>query len=116
MLRINKQLFIRKVVIGKMELNERQKRFSDFHLDLGNATEMAIKERYSKKYAGTNVDKLLKNTKIKVYIEERLKKIGSRRVTTAEVQTYLILFSKTMTFDSAIACAMPCFCTLGIYV
>ena len=54
------------------ELNERQKRFCDEYLVCLNATQSAIKAGYSKKYAGQNADKLLKNTKVKEYIEKRM--------------------------------------------
>lgn len=53
-------------------MNERQKRFCDEYLVCLNATQAAIKAGYSEKYAGQNADKLLKNTKIKDYIDARL--------------------------------------------
>ncbi|KGI85383.1 hypothetical protein JY98_03735 [Exiguobacterium mexicanum] len=54
-------------------MNERQKRFCDEYLVDLNATQAAIRAGYSEKYAGQNADKLLKNTKIKDYIDARLK-------------------------------------------
>lgn len=53
-------------------MNERQKRFCDEYLVCLNATQAAIKAGYSEKYAGQNADKLLKNTKIKDYLDNRL--------------------------------------------
>lgn len=53
-------------------MNERQKRFCDEYLVCLNATQAAIKAGYSEKYAGQNADKLLKNTKIKDYLDTRL--------------------------------------------
>lgn len=53
-------------------MNERQKRFCDEYLVCLNATQAAIKAGYSEKYAGQNADKLLKNTKIKNYLDDRL--------------------------------------------
>lgn len=45
-----------------MKLTIKQKRFADEYIISGNATQSAIKAGYSKKYAATNTDKLLKNT------------------------------------------------------
>lgn len=53
-------------------MNERQKRFCDEYLVCLNATQAAIRAGYSEKYAGQNADKLLKNTKIKDYLDNRL--------------------------------------------
>lgn len=73
-----------------MKLTVKQKAFADYYIELGNATEAAIKAGYSKKYAGQNSDKLLKNTKIKMYIDERLKQIEDERIASAaEVMKYL---------------------------
>lgn len=76
------------------EINIRQKAFADEWLKCGNATEAAIKAGYSKKYAGTNADKLLKNTKIAAYIAERQKQIEDRRI--ADVSEVLQFFSSVM--------------------
>lgn len=53
-------------------MTEKQKRFCDEYLIDLNATRAAIRAGYSEKYAGTNADKLLKNTKLKKYIEQRM--------------------------------------------
>lgn len=53
-----------------MALNERQKKFCEFYAKCGNATEAAIQAGYSEKSAGTNADKLLKNTNVSIYLEE----------------------------------------------
>ena len=53
-------------------MNERQKRFCDEYLVCLNATQAAIRAGYSEKYAGQNADKLLKNTKVKDYLDNRL--------------------------------------------
>lgn len=76
------------------EINIRQKAFADEWLKCGNATEAAIKAGYSKKYAGTNADKLLKNTKIATYIAERQKQIEDSRI--ADVSEVLQFFSSVM--------------------
>lgn len=76
------------------EINIRQKAFVDEWLKSGNATEAAIKAGYSKKYAGTNAGKLLKNTKIAAYIAERQKQIEDSRI--ADVSEVLQFFSSVM--------------------
>lgn len=53
-------------------LNARQKRFCDEYLISLNATNAAKKAGYKGNYVGQNADKLLKNTKIQSYLEERL--------------------------------------------
>lgn len=58
-----------------MSLNPRQLAFADEYIITGNATQSAIKAGYSKKYANTNASKLLQNTTIKSYIEQRVKEI-----------------------------------------
>ena len=66
---------------GKLsKLTLKQKRFADEYIISGNATESAIKAGYSKKYANTNASKLLRNTTIKKYIDERLKILESEKV------------------------------------
>lgn len=65
-------------------LTPKQQAFADYYLELGNATEAAKKAGYSKENAGNNADKLLKNTKIKAYIDERLEKIKSENIATID--------------------------------
>lgn len=67
-----------------MKLTEKQLKFADYFLEIGNATEAAIKAGYSEKYAGTNTDKLLKNTNVKEYIEERKKQLDTERIANQE--------------------------------
>lgn len=76
------------------EINIRQKAFADEWLKCGNATEAAIKAGYSKKYAGTNADKLLKNTKIAAYIAERQKQIEDSRI--ADVAEVMQFFTRIL--------------------
>ena len=66
------------------KLTEKQKRFADYYIELGNATQAAIKAGYSSKYANTNASKLLQNTTIKSYIDERLSQLASERIVSAE--------------------------------
>ena len=65
-------------------LTPKQKKFADEYIITGNATQSAIEAGYSKKYANTNASKLLQNTTIKEYIEERFKQIESHKIATAD--------------------------------
>lgn len=68
----------------------KQQRFADEYIISGNATNAAIKAGYSSKYANTNASKLLQNTTIKSYIDERLAQLASDKIATQkEVLTYL---------------------------
>lgn len=68
----------------------KQQRFADEYIISGNATQAAVKAGYSSKYANTNASKLLQNTTIKSYIDERLSQLASDKVATQEeVLTYL---------------------------
>lgn len=72
------------------KLTLKQKRFADEYIITGNATESAVKAGYSKKYANTNASKLLQNTTIKRYIDERLKILDSEKIADQkEVLQYL---------------------------
>lgn len=53
-------------------MTEKQRLFCDEYLIDLNATQAAIRAGYSEKYAHTNVSKLLQNTTIKEYIENRI--------------------------------------------
>lgn len=66
------------------KLTEKQKKFADYYIELGNATQAAIKAGYSSKYGNTNASKLLQNTTIKSYIDERLSQLASERIVSAE--------------------------------
>lgn len=74
--------------LGK--LTSRQQRFADEYIISGNAMQSAVKAGYSKKYAKSDSHKLLENTGIKSYIDERLKEIESAKTATQqEVLEYL---------------------------
>lgn len=66
------------------KLTIKQQRFADEYIISGNATQSAIIAGYSKKYAATNTDKLLKNTNIKNYIDERLKELEDKAIAKQE--------------------------------
>lgn len=71
-------------------LTLRQKTFADEYLISGNAEQAAVKAGYSERYARGNAHKLVANSGIKEYIEERLKEIESSRIAdAAEVMQYL---------------------------
>ena len=73
-----------------MKLTLKQQRFADEYIISGNATEAAIKAGYSEKYANTNASKLLQNTTVKAYIDERLKELSDRKIANQqEVLEYL---------------------------
>ncbi|WP_339014272.1 terminase small subunit [Lactococcus garvieae] len=67
-----------------MKLTKKQQDFADYYIELGNATQAAIKAGYSEKYAGQNADKLLKNTNIKKYIDEKMAQLASERIMSAQ--------------------------------
>ncbi|MDU6825017.1 MAG: terminase small subunit [Streptococcus lutetiensis] len=72
------------------KLTLKQQRFADEYIISGNATDAAVKAGYSKKYANTNASKLLQNTTIKSYIDERLADLQSQKVADQqEVMEYL---------------------------
>ena len=74
----------------KDKLTLKQKKFADEYIISGNATEAAIVAGYSKKYTNTNAFKLLQNTAIKKYIDERLDVINSAKIADqTEVLQYL---------------------------
>ena len=70
-----------------MKLNNNQIAFCDFYIELGNATE-AYKRAYkgckTQRTAEVNGNKLLSNTEVKKYIEEKMKEIESERIAKAE--------------------------------
>lgn len=72
------------------KLTPKQRKFADEYIKLGNATQAAIKAGYSKKYANTNVSKLLQNTTIKSYLAERMKSIDSERIMSAKEAVELL--------------------------
>lgn len=73
-----------------MKLTEKQKKFCDEYIKLGNATQAAIKAGYSAKYANTNASKLLQNTTIKSYIDERMEQLASERIMGAKEAVELL--------------------------
>ena len=64
--------------------NARQERFCLEYIKIGNATQAAIRAGYSKKYAGANADKLLKNTKVRTRINELMAEMRQESIADAE--------------------------------
>ncbi|MGG3572855.1 terminase small subunit [Bacillus gobiensis] len=63
-----------------MNLTPKQQIFADSYIELGNAEKAAIKAGYSKSYARGNAHKLVANSGIKKYIEDRMDQLKSERV------------------------------------
>ena len=70
-----------------MKLSIKQKAFADYYIEFGNATEAYIKAGYKvskREIAEVEGHKLLRNPKVKNYIDERMKQIESDRIAKAE--------------------------------
>ena len=67
-----------------MALQARQELFCLEYIKDGNATQAAIREGYKPKYAGTNADKLLKNTNIRARIDELMAEVQQEKIADAE--------------------------------
>lgn len=65
-------------------MNERQRRFADEYIRIGNAEQAAIKAGYSEKYARGNAHKLVANVSIKNYINEQIQKIRDESIMDAK--------------------------------
>lgn len=66
------------------KLTVKQKRFADYYIETGNATEAAIRAGYSKKTARFIGNENLTKPHIKAYIDERLKEMDEKRIAKAE--------------------------------
>lgn len=66
------------------KLSIKQKRFADEYIISGNAEEAAVIAGYSKKYARGNAYKLVANSGVKSYIEERLKELDNKSIAKQE--------------------------------
>jgi phage terminase small subunit len=76
--------------VALMKLTQKQKAFADYYIELGNATEAAIRAKYSKKTARVIGQENLLKPAIKNYIDERLKQLEDERIADAsEVLKYL---------------------------
>jgi phage terminase small subunit len=76
--------------MGAKKIQEKQKRFIDYLIELGNIERAAIKAGYSKNYAKGRVHYLLGVDRVRAYYEKRLKEVESDRIMQpAEVLQYL---------------------------
>ena len=66
------------------KINARQKLFCEEYMIDANATKAAIRAGYSEKYAGTNADKLLKNTNLVAYLNKLMDARSERTEITAD--------------------------------
>ena len=72
------------------KLTEKQKRFADYYIELGNATQAAINAGYAKRSAQQmGAENLLKPV-IKTYIDKRLSEIASERIMSAQEAVELL--------------------------
>lgn len=67
-----------------MKLTQKQKRFCDYYIKTGNATESAIRAGYSKKTARFIGSENLTKPNVKNYINVRLKELEDKRIAKAE--------------------------------
>ncbi|MBV1817326.1 terminase small subunit [Bacteroidales bacterium MSK.15.36] len=67
-----------------VKLTVKQKKFCDYYIELGNATEAAIKAGYSKKTARQTGNENLTKPYIKNYIDEKMKEIEDKQIAKAE--------------------------------
>lgn len=65
-------------------MNERQRRFADEYIRIGNAEQAAIRAGYSEKYARGNAHKLVANVSVKNYINEQIQKIRDESIMDAK--------------------------------
>jgi len=72
------------VVLSKQKLTIKQKAFADYYIELGNATQAAIKAGYNKKSARQIGTENLTKPSILAYIEKRLKPIEDKRIANAD--------------------------------
>ena len=76
-----------------MKLTEKQKRFADFYIETGNATQSYIDANYkatSRVVAEANARKLLGKNSVKKYIDDRMQELQSEKVADQkEILEYL---------------------------
>src|SRR5690625_788991 len=65
------------------KLTPKQQAFADYYIETGNATQAylkAYKNVTKETTANTNGSRMLRNAKVKAYIDERMKEIASKRI------------------------------------
>ena len=73
-----------------VKLTEIQKKFADYYIELGNATQAAINAGYAKRSAQQMGAENLSKPVIKSYIDERLEQIASERIMSAQEAVELL--------------------------
>ena len=73
-----------------VKLTEKQKKFADYYIELGNATQAAINAGYAKRSAQQMGAENLSKHVIKSYIDERLEQIASERIMSAQEAVELL--------------------------
>lgn len=73
-----------------VKLTEKQKRFADYYIESGNATQAAINAGYAKRSAQQIGAENLSKPVIKTYIDERLEQIASERIMSAQEAVELL--------------------------
>lgn len=73
-----------------VKLTEKQKRFADYYIESGNATQAAINAGYAKRSAQQMGAENLSKHVIKSYIDERLEQIASERIMSAQEAVELL--------------------------
>ena len=68
----------------RSNLTEKQKRFADYYIECGNATEAARKAGYADKHLNTHASKMLQNATISAYIAERMRPTEEKRIATGD--------------------------------
>lgn len=77
-----------------MELTEKQKRFADYYIETGNATESARRAGYKGKNLNNVASENLAKVGVKSYIDEKLKIMQDER--TASAKEVLEFLTKSM--------------------
>lgn len=76
-----------------MKLTEKQKRFADYYIEMGNATEAYLKAGYSVKsndVAKANASRLLTNANVSEYVANLMESKDKERIASQdEILTYL---------------------------
>lgn len=86
-----------------MKLTEKQKRFCDYYIQTGNATESAKRAGYKGKNLNRIGQENLTKLDIKNYIDERMKVIESERIADAkEVMEYLTKVMRNETVEEVV--------------
>lgn len=77
-------------------MNEQQKKFADYYIQTGNATESYKRAGYKAKgnVAEVNASRLLRNAKVQEYIQERNKQFESDRI--ADMEEVKLFWTNTM--------------------